>query len=527
MVGIRWTASTAVWAAGLGVIAWVIIDNVEGAGALPILLTALGWILAILAITCLVTVRGATARQWFVRWWRARHRILRGAWVVDSKGRAMVWDGKSARMFIELTGDPWRVSRVNSTGASDTPEIPLGDLRDVLRQYDIVLAHLRIVQYGHKVNTEDRASSAVLSVMGTLPHLLAGRTFVEISMALIDNLNAVDARQKEKDTVADGVTRSISIATDRVLRVFHTHNIRAKAVSPSTAMGIHRDIFGGVGGAAQHRGWKFLGSSGDASVGTVVSFVPSVWTPKAQMQWNEVSSLRQYNCVSLRPDGVGDTVSYAVSYLTDDPDSFQLLPTQGLRRENGRHLARVSNLLPLARDIAVDDDGGRSLLMGADPGVIVPAHPLGVYMGLNTRRDRVFVYPARGGAPLWIIGDSEYAKRLVLRTSTQRYRISVAVSGWENFVATRASRLIAFTEDPSMAAATSDIMVVTPDQSRTIEAQGGDDGPALIVVTDDFPPIDPKFSIIPIAGNQLQVTTPYGEEIVMREAPPTERAWMV
>lgn len=527
MIGIRWTAATAVWAAILGTLGWLLVHNVYGSGAIPLLLSILGWLLIVAAVSCLVTVRGTTARQWLVRWWWARNSLLRGAWVVDSKGRAMVWDGRSARMFIELFGDPWRLSRVDSLGASDTKEIPLDDIRDVLRQYDITLAHLRIVQYGYKVGSEDRASSSLLSLMGTLPHLLAGRTFVEVSVALIDNLNAVDARQKEKDTVADGVTRSVSIATDRVLRVFHTHNISAKAVTPATAMGIHRDIFNGVGAASERRGWKFLGSAGDAAVGTVVSFVPTVWTPKAQMQWNEVQSLRQYNCVSLRPDGAGDTISYAVSYLTDDPDAFHLLPTQGLRRENGRHLARVSNLLPLARDLSVDDDGGRQLATDVDPGVIIPSHPLGVYLGLNTSRDRVFMLPARGGAPLWIIGDEEFAKRVVFRASTQRHRIAVAVPGWENFVQTRGSRIVNAVTDPVMASSSSDILVVTPEQSRAIEALKDEDGPAVIVVSSEFPPIDPKFSIIPIANNQLQVTTPYGEEVLLREAPPTERAWIV
>lgn len=527
MIGIRWTAATAVWAAVLAVTAWLILSNVSGEGAIPILLTVLGWLLAVAAVGCLVTVRGATARQWLLRWWWARKSVLRGAWVVDSKGRAMAWDGRSARMFVELLGDPWRVSRVDSTGASDATEIPLDDLRDVLRQYDIRLAHLRIVQYGYKVGSEDRASSSALSIMGTVPHLLAGRTFVEVSIALIDNLNAVAARQKEKDTVADGVTRSISIATDRVLRVFHTHNITAKAVTPSTAMGIHRDIFNGVGAASERRGWSFLGAAGDATVGTVVSFVPTVWTPKAQMQWNEVQALRQYNCLSLRPDGSGDTISYATSYLTDDPDAFHLLPTQGLRRENGRHMARVSNLLPLARDLSVDDDGGRALAAGADPGVSVPAHPLGAYIGLNAQRDRVFLLPARGSAPLWIIGDDEFAKRLVLRLSTQRHRIAVAVPGWEQFVATRASRLVNAVADPVMASSSSDILVVTPEQGRALDALGDTDGPAVIVVSGDFPPIDPKFSIIPVANNQLQLTTPYGEEVILREAPPTERPWIV
>ena len=128
-------------------------------------------------------------------------------------------------------------------------------------------------------------------------------------------------------------------------------------------LGIHADVFSGVGRAAAVSGWSHLGASGDATVGAVVSFVPTQWSYKSQLMWNEVHALRQYTCLSLRPEGNGDTISYATSYLTDDPDSLALLPSQGLRRENGRHMARVSNLLPVARDLRVDDDGGRLSLI--------------------------------------------------------------------------------------------------------------------------------------------------------------------
>lgn len=525
MIGIRWTAATAAWAGFVAITAWVIIDNVRGNSVWSLLLSILGWTLVVVALSSLITVRGATARQWFLRWWRARREVLRSSWIVDSKGRAMVWDGRSARMFIEVFGKQWALSRVESTGESSTPPLPLSDLRDVLRQYDIKLAHIRIVQYGYKVATEDRASTSVLSVMGTLPHQLGGRTFIEVSVSLLDNLNAVDSRQTDRGTVADGVTRTISIAASRVLRVLHTRNITARVVPPSTVLGIHADVFSGVGRAAANSGWSHLGSSGDATVGAVVSFVPTQWSEKSQLMWNEVHALRQYTCLSLRPDGNGDTISYATSYLTDDPDALALLPSQGLRRENGRHMARVSNLLPVARDLRVDDDGGRHLNPKEDAGVVLPSHPLGVYLGLNEKRDRTFMFVGRGGEPMWFIGAEDYAKRVTLRLSTQRHRIRVAVDGWQRFVSTRNSRLLQMATDPLAEYSTCDVLVVTPEQALALPRD--EDGPAVIVVASDFPPIDPHNAIIPIGGNQLQVVVGKDEEVILVEEPSTERTWMV
>lgn len=525
MIGIRWTAATAAWAGITGIAAWTFIDNAGSGSTASIVLTVVGWALVVLTVTSLVTVHGATARQWFLRWWTARRNRLRGAWIVDSKGRAMVWDGKSARMFIEVLGQPWALSRVGSNGESSTPAIPLEELRDVLRQYDITLAHIRVVQYGYKVATEDRASTSVLSVLGTIPHQLGGRTFVEVSVSLLDNLNAVESRQTDRGTVADGVTRTIGIAASRVQRVFHTHSITAKVVPPATVMGIQADIFSGVGSAAGNSVWSYLGAPGDATVGAVVAFAPTQWSPATQLLWNEVHALRQYNCLSLRPDGKGDTISYATSYLTDDPDALALLPSQGLRRENGRHMARVSNLLPMARDLRVDDDGGRYLNPGESTRLVVPTHPLGVYLGLNEKRDRAFMYVGRGGEPLWVIGAEDYAKRLTLRLSTQRHRIRVGIDGWQRFVGNRNSRLLRMTADPLSDYSTCDVVVVTPEQALTLPH--GEDGPAVIVVAGDFPPIDPRNAIIPIGGDRLQVVIGKDEEVVLTEEPSTERAWMV
>jgi len=525
MIGIRWTAAAVAWVGIAGITAWVILDNVRGSGAIQIILTVVGWVLAVSALSSLITVKGATALQWFMRWWRARREQLRSAWIVDSKGRAMVWDGRSARMFIEVFGSPWALSRVGSTGESTTTPLPLDDLRDVLRQYDITLAHIRVVQYGYKIATEDRASTSALSVLGTIPHQLGGRTFIEVSASLLDNLNAVEARQSDRGTVADGVTRTINIAASRVLRVLFTKGIPSRVVPPSTVMGIHTDIFNGVGGATRKAGWSYLGAPGDAAVGAVVSFVPTQWSPKSQLMWNEVHSLRQYNCMSLRPDGKGDTISYATSYLTDDPDSLALLPSQGLRRENGRHMARVSNLLPLARDLRVDDDGGRYLNSDDSPALVVPSHPLGVYLGLNEKRDRTFMHIGRGGDPLWVIGAEDYAKRIVFRASTQRHRIRVGIPGWQRFVNNRNSRLLQMTSDPMSDYSTCDILVVTPAQARAIPTE--DTGPAVIVVADDFPPIDPHNAVIPIEGGNFQIVSGKDEEVVFGEEPSTERAWVI
>lgn len=526
MLGIRFTMATVVWTSVIAVVAlwvWTLTEpHVWG--------RVLASFILVIALSCLVTVRGDTLRQWIVRRWRVRDR-LKVSWLVNSKNRAMVWDGEAVSMIIELFGEQWALTTVASDGSSTARKIPLDDLRAQLRQFDIRLDHIRVVETGYKVAvTHERASSSLIGTMGTLGHLLGGRTFVQVSVSLRDNLNPVSSRQKEGETVADGLTRTINIATDRVLRVFQANNIDAKVVSPTTALAIHKEIIGGIGEAAHHNSWELVGVPGDATIGCAVSFTPesvSSWTPSQQTQWNEVLSHRQYNCLTLATDGDRDRIGYSTTYLTDDPGSLHLLPSQGLQRENGRHLSRVSNVLPLTRDMHINDDGGRPIERSDhNIGVEVPVHPLGVFLGVTAEsRDRAFMYVGRGANPIWVVGDDEYARRLILRLSTQRQRIAVSVpgAGWGHLVQTRRSRTLVSVKTPMQAISRADVLVVTPDQLQDIALVST--SPAVFVVSESAPLV-PKDTYISRKGDVLEAHVKGKSVTILREDPPTERPWM-
>ena len=81
------------------------------------------------------------------------------------------------------------------------------------------------------------------------------------------------------------------------------------------------------------------------------------------------------------------------------------------------------------------------------------------------------------------------------------------------------------TSDPLREYSTCDVLVVTPEQALTLPRE--EDGPAVIVVASDFPPIDPHNAVIPIGGSQLQVVVGKDEEVILVEEPSTERTWMV
>lgn len=526
MIGIRLTVMSVVLASIITASAMVTVTLGGGMKELDTFPRAILCVIIAWGVLSLVTFRGNTAREWIARRQRSRN-PLRSALLVDAKGRGMVWDGYSASMFIEITPDQWTLSRVRTNGEATVGKLPIDDLRRELRQFDITVDRIRIIEFGYKVMSPDKASSSMLGAMGTVGHLLGGRVLIEVGVALAGNLNAVHSRQKDRDTVADGITRVVSVATDRIARTLHTHNISAKVLSPTALAAIHRDVFGSVEGALKHPRWTHTGYPGDATDGTTVSFSPAstAWNPRSQLQWDEVLAHRQFNCLELRPDRTSrDHVDYATTYLTDDPNLLQLLPSQGLVRENGRHTARVSNFLPLAKD-AFRTNTGRYLSAREDVGIALPIHPLGVFAGTSKTRERVFLAIARGNVPLWVCGDDEYARRLVFRLSSQRHRIAVSVPGnsWDRLIALRRSKRLTRVEDPSTAAYNHDVLVCTPEQEMMMELST--DGPAVIVVSPD-PPRVTKDAVIVRQDDTLSVQVGKDTETLVVDNPPTERPWL-
>lgn len=527
---VRFTPYTISWAASLyifGLWAGTVGERVTSWGhGVAVTLSYLCWVLAFLSI---ITYKGATPYQWLTRFIKS-HRGIGLAWVTSSRSRGKVWDGKSISTVIEIFEDPWEISTVESNGNITSRKIPLDEIRVQLRQFDITLNHIRIVEYGYKTATFDKASLSLNGITGAVGALLGGRTFVEVSVSLMDNIPAAAARKKIGETTADGLIRVVDIATDRVLRVFQQNDIPAKIISSNTLNAIQKEILRGVGRAAGMHHWSMAGSPTDPSKGSAITFIPAAgsWNVDAQQVWNEVVVQRQYNCMTIKPHGLQDKVMYATTYLTDDPGALSLLTSQGLLRENGRHTARLSNILPAAVDLNMDASGERTISVEDSVGLELSTHPLGVFLGLtDPGRERVFMHVARGGEPLWIIGGDEYARRFVLRLSTQRHRVAVAVDTpeWDALIASRRSRLLAKTSNPFKAMASSDVIVCTADQLASLEVS--ESSPAIVVVSDTPPPITPDACIeVDQYANTITVTSHGKTANISNDKPPTERQWI-
>src|SRR5699024_9338716 len=124
-----------------------------------------------------------------------------------------------------------------------------------------------------------------------------------------------------------------------------------------------------------------------------------------------------------------------------------------------------------------------------------------------------------------------YARLIVLRLSAQRHRIAVGLddAAWDHLVQSRSSRTLAKTSDPFRAAASSDVLVCTPEQLGALNLTR--DTPAVIVVSNTKPPITPAYSLIASHG-LAELHTPAsdkgGDNIAVKtDSSPSENYWLV
>lgn len=518
----RVTIGTVLGSSALACFAALFIDRglYLGSSAWGVLFWFVGILFLLAAIACIVTWRGATLYENLAQRRKMRKRPRDGV-LVSAEGAGMVF-GRHTSVFIETLAHPWELNAVEGTGESTIPLLPLAEIAAHLRQYDILCAHVRAISVGYKMFSEiDRAGAAVVSGVGSVPHPIGGRTFIEVAVSLDANANAVDARTRSHETAADGLAHATMVAAERIRRVCTSHGIPARILTPPQVQALHDEMHSDLGALLSTPQWTYTGDAGSGAVQTVVSFVPARYDVPEMIQWGEVAATRNYveatmspRTMDTRAEGEGDTFDYALMFKATDPATLEPLRSLGLVREDGHHADRVTHLLPLTKDSNTPEVlvgqpllSGKGLLVprGQEPPLGVPAHPLGVHIGNTVRRDRMFMSLERGGSPLWVIGAPEFALRMLVRASILGKRIAVEVPGaaWDYVLDTARSPRLTRTDSMNIEAvlASNDVVFTSPGRIKGVDFT--DTCPSVIVVTSQEPPLVPRNWVRPATTDHV------------------------
>lgn len=379
-----------------------------------------------------VTYRSRTVLQWI--WHRATYRQRRrNNQIHDHKGTGVTWDGSCAAAYIEILPSPYEVTILD--GDKITPErvIPIDDIREELLQYDIHCHHIRAYTIGYKYNRESNLANILHATVGPTEALFHGRTMVEVSIAINDAIDSLNARKTKSSNDADGLNNTVTTAAERIRRRISAAGRPATLLDATQLSDLDNELRHTLVPALLDERWS---SAGKPTM-RAVSYSPdnSAWNRESYRQWCKLNPHRHIHSVTLTPAKHGDRAEIHVTTLATDSTDLNAVTSLGLRTEYGQQGDIITTYIPSVHTHEPTAIPGR--IFGNDTPFPIPLMPAGIgtYLGTTKTRARVFVNFANGAAPFYLICPPTLTQQLLMRLATTGQSIDIDIDNdeWRRF----------------------------------------------------------------------------------------------
>jgi type VII secretion protein EccE len=418
------------------------------------------------AVVCLVPVRRRSVLDWVVT--AARYRTGRAAATVvtdsasaDGSVTGMVWDGGTVSSVIEVLPPRGGVTRLSRDEIVDDHPLPLPALAESLTQHDISLAGIDVVAHGRRVDTRSPSARVYNELVGPLPAIATRSVWLVVRFDAAEQARSVALRGGG----ADGATRALSVATQRITRTL-SHLGTATRVLSATEIRSARDLItAGVEPLSAPRSWGHL--TLPEGVNTGYSLDPRLLTCGVLTDVWAVRTEATTVTVRIRPGGaaaarLAASCRFTAAALPERPPISGVAPTTGrdasALASHQPGCASALDSLTTFTDVEVSDlesvtlsRGGCGQLVGSD------ADGRGVTIRV--------VGPDIGRVDL--IGEPYLAQQVLLRAVATGARIAVHSNRpqvWRDFVGSvgDAARLSLVGADGAPAGATAVVFDGTP-----------------------------------------------------------------
>lgn len=222
------------------------------------------------AVGLLVPIRGRLVLDW------ATVAVRRGrggplpepeitdATAPDGSVAGIVWHGSTACTVIELAPSSG-VTRLDRGVVDDDHAIPLAALTNMLVQQDIRLSGIDIVAHGRRVDPDVPAARAYDQLVGPLPAASARTVWLVARLDAADQAAAVSLRGGG----ADGVVRTLTVASCRIVRGLDRLGVTARVLSATEIRGA-RDLVRCGAADSVVAGWDHVDVDGQRSTGVAL-----------------------------------------------------------------------------------------------------------------------------------------------------------------------------------------------------------------------------------------------------------------
>jgi type VII secretion protein EccE len=145
----------------------------------------------------------------------------------DGRPLGLYWDGSRVVAVVEVLAPVGGLTTISRADFDATHLLPLADLARNLHRHDIELAGIDIVSHGYRSRSGTPASGVYEQLIGPLPATAVRTVWLAICFDALACPDAVERRGGG----ADGASRSITIATRRIVRALDEVGCRSRVLT--------------------------------------------------------------------------------------------------------------------------------------------------------------------------------------------------------------------------------------------------------------------------------------------------------
>lgn len=340
----------------LPIVALIVVEFLLGIGLFTAhLLHRPGWqgaaVGLVAALLLVVPVRGTTlpalaAMCWgFVRDRRRRAGAAPPANpfdVASSDGTQIGfrWDGSTLISLIRLDENPQAMTVLEPGMTVSGEMVPVADMADCLRQFDINVASIDIISQGSRSSGHSEVAAVYDAVLGPLPAIAQRTVWVAVRFEPARCADAVRRRGGGRE----GIVHTATTATRRIANRLTEAGLRPQILSASGIAHATGQIADGVNLATLEETWSMC-REGRFELRSFAVKPGALNTAGLGLMWT-VPSYSTTVCLSLRPAEDPDLVQLRGLVRFDSAGS-NLAGVEGLIRLHGRQYSALTASLPL------------------------------------------------------------------------------------------------------------------------------------------------------------------------------------
>ncbi|MEU4646108.1 type VII secretion protein EccE [Nocardia fluminea] len=352
----------------------------------------------------------------------------------DGRSLGLYWDGSRVVTVVEVLPPRGGLTRIARTAVHASHLLPLPELAACLHQHDILLSGIDIISHGHRSRSGTPAGAIYESLLGPLPATAHRTVWLAISF---DAVACPDATAR-RGGGTDGASRSVTIATQRIMRTLEDADCNARILTAPEIRKAVQQITAGLDPRTLSQRWKYAEIGNAVNIGSAVD--PKQLGSDLLAQLWVAPSRGTTVAVRLRPGSDAESVSVGAAWRLTARELPEKTKSKGMVSMSGRHRDALLAHLPIAVPGLDDTIPTVEYPIDVIGALHLPSSGCGQLLGSDDEGNGVATRIVGAGiSTVYVAGELYLAQQLVFRALAVGERVLVRTDraqAWEQLVTT-------------------------------------------------------------------------------------------